>query len=349
MNRKLLLSLTVIILYRIEGDIFMLKALEWLARFVGKYMSLLVVVFALWSFLMPDLFKMFGGGVVNIMLGIVMFGMGLTLRPVDFKVVATHPMAVVIGLVSQFTIMPLLGLGLAYALNLPPELAIGLVLLGSVPGGTSSNVMVFLSKGDTALSVAMTSVSTLLAPIMTPSILYLLANQWMPVNFYDMFLSIVKIIIVPIALGLVIHLILPKVVEAGINVVPIISVAAVILIIVGVVSNNTEKIAASGLLAMVAVILHNGLGYLLGYFAAKLFRFQEGVRRAIAIEIGMQNSGLATTLATTLLGGGLTAIPGALASVWQNISGSLLASFWATRPPKDEAVATVPESVDLKQ
>ena len=146
---------------------------------------------------------------------IVMFGVGMTMKPVDFKLVLTKPKSVIIGVLAQFTIMPLLAYGIAVLFNLPPELAAGIILVGCVPGGTSSNVMVYLAKGNTALSIAMTSLSTLLAPIVTPALLYLLAGQWMPIDPVGMFVSIVQVIIVPIALGLLIQKMVPKVVEKG--------------------------------------------------------------------------------------------------------------------------------------
>ncbi|WP_080848329.1 bile acid:sodium symporter family protein [Cytobacillus gottheilii] len=307
-----------------------MKLLETISSIAGKFFAVWVIVIAVIAFLVPEPFQQLGG-YVTILLGVVMFGMGLTLKPVDFKMIATNPFPVLIGFIGQFTIMPLIAFLIATALNLPAELAAGLVLLGSVPGGTASNVMVFLAKGNVPLSIAMTSLSTLLAPLVTPIILLLLAGQWMPVDAAAMFLSIVQVIIVPIALGLLIRKLFPKTVEKSIGVLPLISVAAIMIIVSAVVSGNAERLAQTGVLVFVAVMLHNGAGLLLGYFAARLCGLDESKRRAIALEVGMQNSGLGVTLATAHFGP-VAAIPSALGAVWHNISGPILATYWAKKP-----------------
>jgi BASS family bile acid:Na+ symporter len=270
-----------------------------------------------------------------------MFGMGLTLKAVDFKIIFTKPLPVLLGVCAQFIIMPSVAFVLAKLLNLPAELAAGLVLLGCVPGGTASNVMVYLAKGNVPLSIAMTSVSTLLAPIMTPLLLLLLAGQWMPVDPVAMFMSIVQVIIVPIILGLVIKKFFPVAVEKSLTVLPLISVAAIITIVAAVVSGNAASIAASGLLIFTAVMLHNGFGLLLGYFTGKVLGQNEVNRRAISIEVGMQNSGLGVALATAHFGP-MAALPSVLAAAWHNISGPILATYWSKKPAvssEEEAVA----------
>lgn len=282
------------------------------------------------AFLIPDPFLGLGG-YITILLGVVMFGMGLTLKAVDFKIVFTKPLPVIIGVCAQFIIMPLVAFAIAKLLNLPAELAAGLVLLGCVPGGTASNVMVYLAKGNVPLSIAMTSISTLLSPIMTPLILLLLAGQWMPVDAVSMFMSIVQVIIVPIVLGLAIKKFFPVAVEKSLSVLPLISVAAIITIVAAVVSGNSATIATSGLLIFTAVMLHNGFGLLLGYFAGKVLGQDEVNRRAIAIEVGMQNSGLGVALATAHFGP-LAALPSVLAAAWHNISGPILATYWSKKP-----------------
>lgn len=180
-----------------------MKVLEAISNIAGKYFAFWVICIATIAYFIPAPFLGLNS-YITILLGVVMFGMGLTLKAVDFKIIATKPLPVIIGVCAQFIIMPLVAYVLAYVMNLPVELAAGLVLLGSVPGGTASNVMVYLAKGNLALSIAMTSLSTLLAPIATPLILLLLAGQWMPVNPMSMFLSIVQVIIIPIILGLVV-------------------------------------------------------------------------------------------------------------------------------------------------
>ncbi|SFK04132.1 bile acid:Na+ symporter, BASS family [Halobacillus dabanensis] len=306
-----------------------MKLLETISNLAGKYFAFLVIGVALIAFFIPEPFIGLGA-YITILLGVVMFGMGLTLKPVDFKLVLSKPVPVIIGVAAQFVLMPLVAFMLAYFMNLPAELAAGLVLLGSVPGGTASNVMVYLAKGNLALSVAMTSLSTMLAPILTPLILLALAGQWLPVDPVAMFLSIVQVIIVPITLGVLLRRIFPATVEKSATVVPLISVLAIIIIVSAVVAANVESITTSGLLIFSAVMLHNLLGLFLGYAAAVLMRLDESKRRAISIEVGMQNSGLGVALATAHFGP-LAALPNVIAAVWHNISGPILATFWSKK------------------
>lgn len=303
--------------------------LEKISSLAGKYFAFLVIIVAVIAYLIPDSF-LFLGQYITILLGIVMFGMGLTLEPVDFKLVLTKPLSIIGGVLAQFIIMPLAAFIIAYLLKLPPELAAGLVLLGSVPGGTASNVMVYLARGNLPLSITMTSFSTLLAPIVTPLLLLLLAGQWLPVDPVSMFMSIIQVIIIPILLGFIVRRIMPVIVNKGIKVVPLISVTAIIIIVSAVVSGNVEEIANAGLIVFIAVVLHNGLGLLIGYFVAKFMGLSESERRAISIEVGMQNSGLGVALATAHFGP-LAALPSALGAVWHNISGPILATFWSKR------------------
>ncbi|KML43632.1 bile acid:sodium symporter family protein [Cytobacillus firmus] len=324
-----------------------MKVLEAVSTIAGKYFAVWVILTSVIAFMFPDPFLGLGG-YITILLGVVMFGMGLTLKAVDFKIIFTKPLPVLIGVCAQFIIMPLVAFVIAKLLNLPAELAAGLVLLGCVPGGTASNVMVYLAKGNVPLSIAMTSVSTLLAPIMTPLILLLLAGQWMPVDAVAMFMSIVQVIIVPIVLGLAIKKFFPAAVEKSLTVLPLISVAAIITIVAAVVSGNSATIAASGLLIFTAVMLHNGFGLLLGYFAGKVLGQDEVNRRAIAIEVGMQNSGLGVALATAHFGP-LAALPSVLAAAWHNISGPILATYWSKKPAvqREEDKSVRPVEVKL--
>ncbi|CDQ19390.1 bile acid:sodium symporter family protein [Halobacillus karajensis] len=316
-----------------------MKLLESISNLAGKYFAVLVIGVALIAFSIPGPFVGLGA-YITILLGVVMFGMGLTLKPVDFKLVLSKPIPVIIGVASQYVLMPLVALMLAYLMNLPAELAAGLVLLGSVPGGTASNVMVYLAKGNLALSVAMTSLSTMLAPILTPLILLALAGQWLPVDPVAMFLSIVQVIIVPITLGILLRRIFPATVEKSATVVPLISVIAIIIIVSAVVAANVESITTSGLLIFSAVMLHNLLGLFLGYLAAVLMGLDESKRRAISIEVGMQNSGLGVALATAHFGP-LAALPNVIAAVWHNISGPILATIWSKK--------RVTEGKDIKE
>jgi BASS family bile acid:Na+ symporter len=311
-----------------------MKFLESLSAFAGKYFAVWVIAIAIIAFLIPEPFLGFGS-YITILLGIVMFGMGLTLKPVDFKIVLMRPIPVIIGVAAQFIIMPLVAFAIAYLLKLPPELAAGLVLLGCVPGGTASNVMVYLAKGNLALSVAMTSLSTLLAPVMTPLLLLLLAGQWLPVDPVSMFMSIVQVILLPIALGLIVQKLLPKVVEKSVSIVPLISVLAILIIVSAVTAANAANVISAGLVVFIAVFLHNGFGLLLGYLTAKAMGLNENDRRAISIEVGMQNSGLGVALATAHFSP-LAALPSVWGAIWHNISGPIIATIWSKKPVEEE-------------
>lgn len=313
-----------------------MRTLEKLSALAGKYFAVLVILAAVIAFIFPSTFVVFGS-YITILLGVVMFGMGLTLKPIDFKLVITKPLPVIVGIGAQYTIMPLIAFSIAYLLKLPPELAAGLVLLGSVPGGTASNVMVYLAKGNVALSVAMTSLSTLLAPVMTPLLLLLLAGQWLPVDPLAMFMSIFQVIIIPIILGLLVQKFFPTAVQKGVSVVPLISVVAILIIVSAVTAANASNVVTAGVLVFIAVFLHNSLGLLLGYFIARLMGLNENDRRAISIEVGMQNSGLGVALATAHFSP-LAALPSVWGAIWHNISGPILATFWANKSIAKEDV-----------
>ena len=315
-----------------------MKVLEAVGTIAGKYFALWVIFAALIAFLFPTPFLGLSA-YTPILLGVVMFGMGLTLKAVDFKIILTKPLPVIIGVCAQFVIMPLVAFAIAYMLKLPPELAAGLVLLGCVPGGTASNVMVYLAKGNLALSVAMTSLSTLLAPVVTPLLLLLLAGQWLPVDPIVMFKSIIQVIIIPIVLGLLIQKFFPKAVEKSVSVVPLISVVAILVIVAAVTSANAGNVISSGFVVFIAVFLHNSFGLLLGYLTALALGLNENDRRAISLEVGMQNSGLGVTLASTHFGP-LAALPSVWGAIWHNISGPILATIWSKKPTNDTAVTT---------
>ncbi|WP_430493942.1 bile acid:sodium symporter family protein [Rossellomorea marisflavi] len=309
-----------------------MKILETISRAAGKYFAFWVILVAVVAYFISAPFLPLGG-YITILLGVVMFGMGLTLKPVDFQLVVKKPLPVIVGILAQFLIMPLGALLIANLLGLSDQLAAGLVLLGSVPGGTASNVMVYLARGNLALSVAMTSLSTLIAPIATPLILLGLAGQWMPVDPVAMFLSIFQVIIVPITLGIIVQKLLPALVEKSLDIIPLISVLAIMTIVTAVVSANAPSIRTSGTIIFVAVMLHNLLGLTLGYVAAIIMKLKEGDRRAISIEVGMQNSGLGVALATAHFGP-LAALPSVIGAVWHNISGPILATYWSKKPAK---------------
>lgn len=286
---------------------------------------LLVILGGVVGFLLPDVTSQ-GAPAVNPLLGVIMFGMGLTLKPADFRLVFTRPLPVIIGVIAQYLIMPLTAVLVVWLLRLPPEIAAGVILVGCAPGGTSSNVVSYLARGDVALSVTMTSVSTLLAPVITPLLVAWLAGQYMPVQAGPMALSIVQVVLVPVVLGLLVSTFLPRVVEAVTPVLPWVSVVAISSIVAIVVGGSHERILEAGFVVLAAVILHNLLGYLLGYGVGAVFGQPVPVKRTMAVEVGMQNSGLAAGLAATYMSP-LAALPAAVFSVWHNLSGALLAAL----------------------
>lgn len=315
-----------------------MKFLEKLSDFFGKWMALIVIAVAALALFVPQTCLWVKTSWINWLLGIVMFGMGLTLKMDDFKVVFSRPKDIIIGFIAQFTLMPLIAFLLTKAFNLPTEIAVGVILVGTCPGGTSSNVMTYLSKGDVPLSVGMTAVSTLFAPLMTPLLTLLYAGQRVDVNAVAMFLSIVKVVLLPITLGLVCNYFFEKVTREIVRILPLISTIAIIMIIASVVSANSARLKTVGVMVVIVVILHNLLGYAAGFGVGKLLRLNTTKCRALSIEVGMQNSGLATSLAATHFAQyPLATIPGAVFSVWHNISGAVYANFLANRHPDRNA------------
>ena len=266
------------------------------------------------------------------LLGAVMFGMGLSLRGRDFALVLGRPRDVAVGVAAQYVCMPLAAWAISKALGLPEEIALGVVLVGACPGGTASNVIAYLAKGDVALSVTMTACSTLLAPLATPAIVWLLAGESIEVDVVKMFLDIVKIVIAPIVVGVAINELLPRFAARIRRAMPAFSTVVVAVIVAGVVAASAARLREAAALVALAVVLHNGLGMALGWGAGRLFRMDEARRRTLAIEVGMQNSGLAVSLAAMHFAAmPLAAVPGALFSVWHNLSGALFANYCARR------------------
>ena len=314
-----------------------MKTLEKISGWAGKYMAVIALLVAIIALVFPDPVKgVIKTSYVNTLLGIVMFGMGMTLKLSDFKVVFTKPKAVITGILSQYIIMPLLAFLLVKIFNLDPALAVGVILVGSCPGGTSSNVMTYLAKGDVALSVGMTACTTILAPIVTPALVLLLGGATINVSYVSMLMSIVQVVLVPIVLGFVINHFFEKFAQACAKVLPLVSVIAICLIITAVVAANAAKIMTVGWLIVVVVMLHNLCGYALGYGVGKVLGLSRDQMRTLSIEVGMQNSGLATSLATVHFATmPLAAVPGTVFSVWHNISGAIYANILA-RTAKEE-------------
>ena len=321
-----------------------MKALASFSAFVGKTFALWVILFAVLGFFFPEIFKQMTPYIV-ILLGIIMFGMGLTISIDDFRELSRRPAEVAIGVAAQFVIMPALAVLLTLIIPMSPEVAAGVILVGCCPGGTSSNVMTYLAKGDVALSLACTSVTTLAAPIVTPFLVWMFASQYLPVNGWAMFMSILQVVILPLALGAIAQKLLPRLVQIAIPVLPLVSVVGIVLIVAAVVGASKGAIAQSGLTIFAVVVLHNGLGYLLGYFAAKAFGLSLTKRKALAIEVGMQNSGLGAALANAYFSP-IAAVPSAIFSVWHNISGALLSTYFRRMSEKQDREALSQQAAD---
>ena len=310
-----------------------MSALLRFTQFIQKTFALWVILFSVIAMAVPEAFVWLKA-YIPWLLGIVMFGMGMTMTVGDFKSVLQSPKAVLIGVVAQFVVMPGLAFLLCQLFQLPAEIAIGVILVGCCPGGTASNVITYMAKGNTALSVACTSVSTLLAPLLTPAVFYLLASQWIEINAISMLVSILQVVLFPIILGLIVRAVLKAKVEAYIQIMPVVSVVAIVAIVAAIIAGSKTQILESGLMILGIVALHNGLGYLLGYWAARIFKLQEIDCRAVSIEVGMQNSGLGVALAATHFAASpITALPSAIFSLWHNISGPALATYWAAKQP----------------
>ncbi len=314
-----------------------MKVLEKISDFFGKYMAIIVLIVAALALFAPGTSLWIQTSWVNYLLMIVMFGMGLTLKLEDFRLVFTRPKDIIIGCISQFTIMPLLAWLLGKIFGLDAALLAGVILVGTCPGGTSSNVITYLSNGDVALSVGMTSVNTLLAPFLTPAITYLLLRTTVTVDIVSMFISIVQVVIVPIALGFLINKLFGKFTQKLVKILPCVSVIAICLIVASVVSHNAEKIMTTGAVVFAVVILHNLLGYACGFGVGRLLHLNVAKTKALSIEVGMQNSGLATSLAGTAFPDlAMATVPGAIFSVWHNISGAILANIYRRWSDKKE-------------
>lgn len=303
--------------------------MKTICKYISDYMGIWVLLTAVSALVFPEVLSHVRPTVINYLLGMVMFGMGLTLNLKDFKIVFSRPKDVIIGCLAQFTIMPLLAWILSRVFGLDEALALGVVLVGCCPGGTASNVITYLAKGDLALSVGMTGVSTLLAPFLTPLLTWLLAGKSVDVDVMSMFLSILWVVILPIVVGLIVKSVWPKFTEKAVDFLPAISTLAITCIVGIVIAANAGKIMSGGLIIILIVALHNVCGLCLGFLIGKLLGLSTPKRKAISIEVGMQNSGLATSLATIHFAAyPMASIPGAVFSVWHNISGAIVARIF---------------------
>ena len=306
--------------------------MKQICKWISDWMGVLVLVSAILALAFPEVVGHLKPSLINPLLGVIMFGMGLTLKVEDFRVVFTRPKDVLVGCLAQFTVMPLLAFALSRLFGLDEALTIGVVLVGCCPGGTASNVITYLAKGDLALSVGMTATSTLLAPLLTPLLVLLLVGETVDVNVIGMLLSILWVVILPIVLGLLVKRLLPKATEQATVYLPAVSTVAICLIVMIVIAANAHKLLAGGWIVILVVMLHNILGLAVGYLIGLLLKMTPAKRRAISVEVGMQNSGLASSLATLHFAAfPMATVPGAIFSVWHNISGAVVARFFARR------------------
>lgn len=303
--------------------------LQDISIWVASNITIIIVLVTALALFYPPSFFWIPTNAVTPMLGIVMFGMGLTLKASDFKPVMHHPGDIILGELAQFVLMPAIAWLLCHILKLQSDLALGVILVGCCPGGTASNVICYLAKGDITLSVAMTSVSTLLAPIITPSLFFLLAGEAVNIDISGIFLSILQVIIVPIVSGLCVSHYFQNIKTSVEPYLPMVSTLSIAIIVGTIVSHNSTGIFQCSLTVILVVILHNSLGLLAGYSAGLLCRMDHPKRTAVAIEVGMQNSGLATSLAAIHFAMfPMATVPGALFSVWHNVSGSIAAQIF---------------------
>jgi len=301
-------------------------------RFIDRYMALIVLGFAAVAFFLPESFGWIPSASINYLLGLIMLLMGMTMKAGDIKVVFTRPRDIILGCTFQFAIMPFLAWVLTKLFSLPQEYAIGVILVGCCPGGTASNVITYLACGDLALSIGMTSVSTLVAPLLTPLACLLYAGTLVQVDVLGMLISIVEIVILPIAIGFILQHSFPKFTQSISKVLPALSTLVISLIVGIIIAKNSTALHNTGAIILLVVILHNLSGLLVGYAAGRLAKMTRPKRIAVSIEIGMQNSGLACSLAQqhfqTLQ---MATVPGAIYSVWHNISGAILARIFRLR------------------
>lgn len=319
--------------------VFLHPDMKKICDFISRWMGALVLLMALLALWQPAPFAAVGTWVINPMLGLIMFGMGLTLNPNDFRIVFSRPKDVLTGCLAQFTIMPLLAWILTRIFSLPPDLALGVILVGCCPGGTASNVITYLAKGDLALSVGMTATSTVLAPLLTPLLTWMMAGTFVDVDAVGMLMSIVYVVIAPILAGFLIQHYMPELTRRMVAYLPAFSSVMIATLVAIIIGHNASKLLTGGLIVVVVVMLHNLCGLALGYWIGLLLRLTHPKRSAISIEVGMQNSGLASSLANIHFAAfPMATIPGAIFSVWHNISGALVAKMYSMKEKSDESV-----------
>lgn len=351
-------AVTMMQMHNWGGWLLMMAFLGLAIAFRGhhflKGFSYTTLIFAAVSLSMyyPDYFKSIGTFNLSLiivpLLQLIMFGMGTELSLQDFTRIVQMPKGVIIGILCQYTIMPFVGFGVAHLFNFPPEIAAGIILVGCSPSGLASNVMCYLSKGNLALSVSVTAISTLVAPLITPLLLRWLGGSFITIALMDMVWEMVKMVVLPVAAGITVRYLL-KGRAAWLNkVLPVTSMIGIVLILVIIIAKGRDALLQVGGLIILATFMHNTFGYFLGYWSARLMKFTERDSRTIALEVGMQNAGLASALASKISANPGVALAPAVFGPLMNITGSLLASWWHNRTPK-EYVPEEPTRVDRKE
>lgn len=319
-----------------------MNKIEAFGKWLGKYFTVIVIIWAAFNYLLPATSTWVVPN-TSYLLGIILFGMGLTLKGEDFARIVKRPVPVILGTVAHYAIMPFIAWALCQIFQLSGATAVGVILVGSCPSGTSSSVMAYLAGGDVALDVSIETLSTLLAPLALPGLLLLYAGKYVTIPTQSLFISTIQIVLVPIILGVVIHSIFGKRIDTITRALPTVSQLAILLIIGAVVSANHDGLfTAATALVIPVVMLHNLSGYGLGFLFSKLIRLKDPQRKAITFEVGMQDSSLGATLAMKYFAPA-AAIPSTIFSIWHNISGSILSSYWRGRTER-KAGATAHQS-----
>ena len=296
---------------------------------ITKLFPLWAILFSIAAFYLNNFFVIFKSAIVPLLI-VVMFGMGMTLTWDNFRRILKSPLVILLGFSLQFLIMPAAGYFVSVLFNLSPVMMAGVVLVGCSPGGTASNVITYLGNGDVALSITLTLTSTILAVFLTPFFSYIILNHVVPVPAGEMFLDILQIVLIPVILGTAINSFFSKKIIKVRDIFPLISTLAIVFIIAIIVALNKSKIEEMNFIIVFAVMMHNLIGLSFGYFIPKLLKFDKKICRTICIEVGMQNSGLSVALAVKFFSAA-AALPGAIFSIWHNLSGSILAGWWRFR------------------
>jgi len=348
---SLITLLGVIILYQLKLEteakvmtgiffVFLLAGINSSEFLKGFSFTIWVIAAATLSMMFPSYVTDIGGFKTEVLIvpliQLIMFGMGTTMGVKDFVGVLKMPKGVIIGLFLQFTIMPLIAYGLSLMFNFPPEIAAGVILIGCVPCGVSSNILNFLSKGNLALSITLTSFATLMAPFVTPLLMEQLAGQLIPIDVFAMIISISKMIFAPLIAGIIFNRIFGNRVVWLNATMPLVAMAANVFIIAVIVAAGRDSLLTIGFLLFLAAVIHNAMGFILGYWGSRLFKLNKRDSRTIAIEVGLQNGGMAAGIAFELGRAATMGLYPAIFGTWMDISGSFLANWWRKKPVDDE-------------